>query len=748
MEYPAATPPDDGATRSARAGGTRARPSDAGLTARIVSKAALTLLLAAVALAAQVPERFTLGDSRERVRQVQGAPDYIERLTSLGVETWNYGQSTVTFDPHTGHVVQYIDGERRLKVVLNPTVKRKGESAPVRLRSPISLGASRDDVLRRYGTPWAYTRDAAARNAYLAYGQSIIRLTLADNRVSGWLVRDSAIRVDARELAEGEQAMNVRRPGVDAARQAAAPATLRGTVRWRDDDGDGALAPGEGALVTLAVTNDGPGEGRGVRAQLRVESPSSGVGVSIAPGALTIANGATREFAFRLTADSAQSATEVVVVASASEANGFDLAPALRVRIPARAAGAPRIVIRETRIDDASRDGRLAPREIADLTIRLANTGTAPTPPLRARLWRGGDLFLAAGARDTFSLGALPTGGESTISLAVYTNNRAADTGLRLELADERGRVLARLPIELPVTGRPSGVMDVVSTRDSAPRATTNAGSRSADVDRDLPRAATRRPDAIAVVLGVERYKALPDARFAERDAALMRRYAVEAMGVNDDVEHLYERTGADVTSGELRKLFGETGWLARRVTANTDLVIYWAGHGAPDAARRAPYLLPFDADPAFVAETGFALGELYDRVARLPARSITIILDACFSGLTRDGQTLAAGTRPTVLSIEHPALVRRQMGVITASRGAQPAGDLPDARHGLLTYWVARGLRGEADSDGNHTITIAELGRFAERNVRETAARLNRDQRPLVISRDSTTVVAKLAPE
>lgn len=746
MEYSAAPPPDAAATRSARAGVAGARPSEAGLAARIVSQAALTLLLAAVALAAQVPQRWTLGDSRERVRQVQGPPDLIERLTSLNREVWSYRTSSVTFDPHTGHVVEYVDAERLLKVALVPTARPAGNAAAVRLRSPLTLGASRDDVLRRYGSPWAYTRDAGARHAFLAYGRSVVRLTVADDRVSGWIVRDSAIRVESRELAEGEQAMLVRR-GTGEARQAAAPATLRGSVRWRDDDGDGALAPGEGVSLTLAVTNDGPGEGRGVRGSLRIESPASGVTASIAPAAVTIASGITRDFTFRLTADSAQSATEVVVVASASEANGFDLAPALRLRIPARVAGAPQIVVRETRIDDASRDGRLAPREIADLTIRLANTGTAPTPPLRARLWRGGDLFLAAGARDTFSLGALPAGGESTVSLAVYTNSRAADTGLRLELADARGRVLARLPIDLPVTGRARGVLDVVATPDSAVATRASARTPSADVDRELPRAATRRPDAIAVVLGVERYKALPDARFAERDAALMRRYAVEALGINDDVEHLYARTGADVTGGELRKLFGETGWLARRVTANTDLVIYWAGHGAPDAARRAPYLLPFDADPAFVTETGYALGDLYDRLARLPARSITIILDACFSGLTRAGEALAAGARPTVLSIEHPALVRRQMGVITASRGAQSAGDLPEARHGLLTYWVARGLRGEADTDANHIITIAELGRFAERNVRETAARLNRDQRPLVISRDSTTVVAKLAP-
>ncbi|MEP7382788.1 MAG: caspase family protein, partial [Gemmatimonadota bacterium] len=533
-------------------------------------------------------------------------------------------------------------------------------------------------------------------------------------------------------------------------RVAVAPATLRGRVRWHDADGDGVLAPGEEATVTLTLDNDGPGVARAVRGMLRVESPSTGVATQPAPP-VTIAAGQSREIVLHLTADSAQGATEIVVVARASEANGFDLAPALRLRIPARAAGTPRLLVRETRIDDASRDGRLAPREIADLTIHLVNAGTAATPPLHARLWRGADLFLAAGARDTFSLGALPAGGEATVTVGVYTNSRAADTGLRLELADPVGRLLARLPIALPVTGQPSGVLDVVATRDSGSGgrspATSLAVLRAVDVERDLPRAAVRRRDAIAVILGIDRYRALPGARFAERDASLMRRYAVEALGINDDVEHLYFRTGADVTGGEMRKLFGETGWLARRVTANTDLVVYFAGHGAPDAARRVPFLLPFDADPSFVTETGFALGTLYDRLARLPARSITVILDACFTGLTRDGQALVRGARPAVLSVEHPALVRRQMSVITASREGEVAGDLAEAGHGLLTYWIARGLRGEADADADGSITVAELGRFAEFGVRETAARQDRVQRPLTIARDSLVVLARLAP-
>ena len=777
MEYraPQPTPRPSPGPGDGRRGGDGSRPggsplSDGGVVARVVGQLATLLLLAlgaltATGVAAQPRLYFTLGDGRERVREVQGAPDLVERLPSLSHESWSYDGSVVTFDPASGRVTGWVDAARRLKVRLvasgpgaaaRPRDPRGAASREARdpldgaHRTSLRLGASRDEVVRRHGTPWAYTHEASPHLAYLAFGRSVVRLDERDDRVTGWIVRDSSVRVDARDLAAGERAMGVERPL--AMRETAAPATLHGVVRWRDDDGDGVVAAGEGATVTIELRNDGPGEARDVRASLEVESPARGTVVRDHPGPATIAPGRTQARTFRLVADSALDASELVAVVRAEEANGFDLSPALRVRIPARAAGMPRLIVRDTRLDDASRDGRLAPREVGDLTISLANRGTAATPPIRGRVWRGRDLFLAAGARDSFALGALPPGGEATITLAVYTNARAADVSLSLELADAAGRVLARFPIALPLTGRPSGVLDVIASRDSVDSASTRRAGPDrtslADVESALPRpAASRRADAIAVVLGVERYRSLPDARYAERDARLMRRYAVEALGIPDDIEHLYVRTGSDVTGGEMRKLFGEGGWLARRTTENTDLVVYFAGHGGPDASQRAPYLLPFDADPAFVTETGFPLAALYDRLARLPARSITVILDACFSGLGRDGQSLVAGTRPTVLSVEHPALVRRQMGVLTAARGAQSAGDLPDVQHGLLTYWVARGLRGDADANDDGAISFAELGQYAERRVRETAARQDRDQRPLAIARDSTLVVARLAP-
>lgn len=139
------------------------------------------------------------------------------------------------------------------------------------------------------------------------------------------------------------------------------------------------------------------------------------------------------------------------------------------------------------------------------------------------------------------------------------------------------------------------------------------------------------------------------------------------------------------------------------------------------------------------------SLSEIHESLARIPARRITIILDACFAGLTRGGAPLVPGSRPIVLSVEHPALLRDGMALLTAGQGAQAAGDLPAARHGLFSYWVMRGLRGEADADRDNRISIGELATFVTREVSRAAARQDREQRPLVITRDTSATVLRI---
>jgi uncharacterized caspase-like protein len=264
------------------------------------------------------------------------------------------------------------------------------------------------------------------------------------------------------------------------------------------------------------------------------------------------------------------------------------------------------------------------------------------------------------------------------------------------------------------------------------------------DVDRELTGRAARNPDAIAVVIGIDRYRSLPPARYAARDALTMRRYASDALGVPDDREHLYVRVDADATGNEFRKIFGESGWLARRAQPQSDIVVYFAGHGA-SGADRSPLLMPWDADLNYPSETSVALSDIYAALAKLPARTITVYLDACFSGSTRDGAPLAAGARPIVVSIEHPALLRPGMAVFAAAQGAQSAGDLPDQRHGLFSVQLFRALRGAADGDGDRVITVSELESYLTREVVAAANRQDREQRPLVIAKDRTRILSRL---
>jgi hypothetical protein len=589
----------------------------------VVTRAAWVLLAAACALAAQVPPRFTLGDTYSHVRRIQGPPDLVERLSSLGIEIWSYEGSTVTFDAAAGAVTGWNDPRGRLRVTLRWT--RASRDSVVR------LGATREEVARVHGTPWAITASGDGRSSYLAYGRSVVRIAEPVGTVAGWLRRDAALRAD---LGQDSVALL----GMGGPSRAAAGAATRAVIARRLD-----LSPREPPPLALAVS--------------------------------------------------------------------------------------------DVQIADASGDGQLSAREFADLTITVRNAGLEPLPALRGTLMPSPGLHLLAGTSDTFTLGGLAPRATAEIALAVYALAVGRDVVLHLSLTSAAGRSV-RFALPLPVA--PVPLAGGALARGDSP------SSKAALTD--LPRALARNPDAIAVVIGVESYRRLPGARYARRDMTLIRRVFAATLGVPDDALHLVTRADDEATGSELRRLLGEQGWLARRATANSDVLVYFAGHGAADPATRTPYLLPWDADAAYLAETGIALSALLDRLATLPARSVTLYLDACFTGMARDNRPLVPGARAVEVSIEHPALVRRNMAVFAASRGTQVALDAPAARHGLFTLHVARGLAGGADANGDRTITVTELGRFVEQEVQSAAAAREREQHPVTIARDSLRPLTRYA--
>jgi hypothetical protein len=107
-------------------------------------------------------------------------------------------------------------------------------------------------------------------------------------------------------------------------------------------------------------------------------------------------------------------------------------------------------------------------------------------------------------------------------------------------------------------------------------------------------------------------------------------------------------------------------------------------------------------------------------------------MLDSCFSG-SGGRSVLASGTRPLVL-LEDSSQPPEKAAVLAASGAREVAGGLDLRRHGLFTYFLLRGLAGEADETRSGHVTLGALGKYVEARVSETARRSNRDQHPRVV--------------
>lgn len=691
-----------------------------------------------------VAATFALGDSRERVREVQGKPGLVERLPSLGVETWSYGGAEVTFTTGPGGVIAWRDdgaGERDR--TLRVRLRAGGDTTAART---MSLGASLDDVVRLHGTPWRIVRDRRAGSEYWSYGASTIRLALETSRVSGWWNTGGTLRVSAEDdaLARVAVAAPPRAPTRAPVARPSAPASLSATVTLREPSGNGAIDATERATIALTIHNAGPGEARALRPTVRSEGSTPALRLGAPDEIPVLAPGASITILTSVQGTPELTDGSATLIAAVREGNGFDLSPALRLSVTTRAALAPRFALAGMRVEDQSGDGRLTPREIAEVTVRIANDGPGIAHVAEARLDLGANVFVTRESPERYSLGTLAPGATVDLSFSLYTNSRATSIPVAVTVTAGAPATPTRLPLALAFDAAVAQTLDAPLRTDVA-----TAPARGAPLDggdgRALPRAAAANPDALAIVLGVERYRTLPAARFAATDARLAARDMAAAFGIPDDRAHMYVRTDADATGSEFRKLFADDGWLARRVRQNTDVVVFFAGHGAPDLKARTPILMPFDGDASYARETGYALGTLFEQLAKLEARSITVFVDACFSGLTRSSAPLLAGTRGIVVSVEHPALARENMAVFLAARGDQTAGALTEKRHGLFTWFAMQGLRGAADADGDRAITVTELEGYLGAQVPRSAALHDREQQPLVIARDRSRVLVRL---
>ena len=248
-------------------------------------------------------------------------------------------------------------------------------------------------------------------------------------------------------------------------------------------------------------------------------------------------------------------------------------------------------------------------------------------------------------------------------------------------------------------------------------------------------------PDDVAVTIGNANYsrqgKDIPDVTPAYADAAGFKRYAMQALGIREgNIIDL-----KDASSAQLVRVFGSEKDYRGQLydwtrPGESRVFVYYAGHGAPAGADGSAYIVPADADGSRIQLNGYPLSVLYNNLSKVPAKSMTVVLEACFSGAAQAGAVISNAS-PVFAKAKAP-LVPANITVISAGGANQMASWESDKSSGLFTKYFLMGMSGKADTaktgNGDGRVDYAELERYLERTLTYFARRhYGRDQAAVI---------------
>jgi len=234
---------------------------------------------------------------------------------------------------------------------------------------------------------------------------------------------------------------------------------------------------------------------------------------------------------------------------------------------------------------------------------------------------------------------------------------------------------------------------------------------------------AASNPDAVAVIIGNRNYQGrVPDVDYAHRDADAIRAYVVDVLGYDED--NIIDLR--DATKAQLETTFGNFQlhkvklWRYIDPAGGSDITIFYSGHGVPGQRDGRGYLLPSNADPDTAELNGYPIDLLYQNLGKLETRSVTVMLDACFSGDSPQGMLIRSAS-PVFIKSEMPQAAGG-LTVLAAATGSQLASWDEEAQHGLFTRHLLDAVYGAGD--GNGEITAGEVKAYLDKKMTRAARR------------------------
>lgn len=244
------------------------------------------------------------------------------------------------------------------------------------------------------------------------------------------------------------------------------------------------------------------------------------------------------------------------------------------------------------------------------------------------------------------------------------------------------------------------------------------------DVDRDMPILGRKNDKTYVIIFGNEKYPQInANVKYALNDARSFKKYCMMVLGIPEHHIRMTENATAFQMNSSLN-------YLKEKADKNPNefrFIVYYAGHGTPDVEQEGvPYLLPCDADGSDLSGC-LSLNDMYSKLESMPTKGVTVFLDACFTGFSREGKSLVDGR--WISYAPKKTELNKKLVVFSATSDKQRALPFDEQGHGFFTYYLLKNLK-----ETRGEINFGKLATQLEKQVdNEAKDRTNFSQTPQV---------------
>lgn len=230
-----------------------------------------------------------------------------------------------------------------------------------------------------------------------------------------------------------------------------------------------------------------------------------------------------------------------------------------------------------------------------------------------------------------------------------------------------------------------------------------------------------------ALVVGISNYEYIDKLQYADRDAEIFAEYLGNSHFWGVDKDDITLLVNEKARNGDI---IAQLARLAQIAQPGDNLVFYFSGHGDVETITQFNngYLLAYDTYSNNYIAGALPVSFLKELFVTLLNKQIKVIMitDACKSGKLAGG---LKGAEYVASSIAH--VWNNEIKILSTQPGKLSYEDAKWGKgRGVFSYYLVKGLNGEADANKDSVITLVELDNYVGSNVaRETG----NEQQPII---------------